>query len=104
LPTAAAVLLAFIDYELDGPGLAWIGLDNFQKLFEDRGFRISLRNTLVFVGIVAPASVASALALMIEAAARGQALFRSVFFLPVALGLILAYDAVGDLRATGCSS
>jgi len=85
LPTLAAVLLAFTDYELGMPGLAWIGLGNFQELIEDRGFRISLRNTLVYVGIVAPLSIAGALALalLIEAASQGRALFRAVFFLPV---------------------
>lgn len=85
LPTLAAVLLAFTDYELGAPGLAWIGLGNFAELIEDRGFRVSLRNTLIYVGIVAPASIAGALglALLIEAAARGRALFRAVFFLPV---------------------
>lgn len=85
LPTLAAVLLAFTDYELGAPGLAWIGLGNFQELIEDRGFRVSLRNTLIYVGIVAPASIVGALglALLIEAAAQGRALFRAVFFLPV---------------------
>lgn len=85
LPTLAAVLLAFTDYELGAPGLSWIGLGNFQELVGDRGFRISLRNTLVYVGIVAPVSIAGALALalLIETAARGRAVFRAVFFLPV---------------------
>lgn len=85
LPTLAAVLLAFTDYELGAPALAWIGLGNFHELLDDRGFRISLRNTVIYVGIVAPISIAGALglALLIEAAARGRALFRAVFFLPV---------------------
>ncbi len=85
LPTLAAVLLAFTDYELGAPSLSWIGLGNFTELLADRGFRISLRNTLVYVGLVAPASIlgALALALLIEAATRGRALFRAVFFLPV---------------------
>ncbi|NKC31164.1 carbohydrate ABC transporter permease [Falsiroseomonas selenitidurans] len=85
LPTLAAVLLAFTDYELGAPALAWIGLGNFEELLGDQGFRIALRNTLVYVSIVAPVSIAGALALalLIEAAARGRALFRAVFFLPV---------------------
>ncbi|MGX9966716.1 carbohydrate ABC transporter permease [Roseomonas sp. F4] len=85
LPTLAAVLLAFTDYELGAPGLNWIGLGNFLELLGDQGFRISLRNTLVYVGLVAPASILGALvlALLIEAATRGRALFRAVFFLPV---------------------
>lgn len=85
LPTLATVLLAFTDYEFGAPGFAWIGLGNFVELLEDRGFAISLRNTLVYVGITAPISIAGglALALLIEGLARGRTLFRAVFFLPV---------------------
>jgi multiple sugar transport system permease protein len=85
LPTLAAILLAFTDYELGATALGWVGLANFAELTEDRGFRVSLRNTLIYVGLVAPASIAGALALalLIEAAARGRSLFRAVFFLPV---------------------
>lgn len=85
LPTLAAVLLAFTDYELGAPDMRWVGLGNFADLLEDRGFLVSLRNTIVYVGIVAPVSIAGALALalLIEAATRGKALFRAVFFLPV---------------------
>jgi multiple sugar transport system permease protein len=85
LPTLAAIVLAFTDYELGAPSIAWIGLGNFEELLEDHGFRQSLRNTLVYTAIVVPASIggALALALMIEALTRGRALFRAVFFLPV---------------------
>jgi multiple sugar transport system permease protein len=85
LPTMAVVLLAFTDYELGAPDIRWIGLENFEELAEDRGFLVSLRNTVVYVGIVAPASIvgALALALLIESATGGRALFRAVFFLPV---------------------
>jgi multiple sugar transport system permease protein len=85
LPTLAAVLLAFTDYELGGPPPAWIGLENFREMWADRGFNASARNTLVYVGIVAPLSVLGGLglALLIEGQARGRALFRAVFFLPV---------------------
>ena len=85
LPTLAAIVLAFTDYELGAPSLAWIGLGNFEELLEDRGFRQSLRNTLVYTAIVVPASIggALALALLIEALTRGRALYRAVFFLPV---------------------
>jgi multiple sugar transport system permease protein len=85
LPTLAAIVLAFTDYELGAPSLAWIGLGNFTELLDDRGFRQSLRNTLVYTAIVVPASIggALALALLIEALTQGRALFRAVFFLPV---------------------
>lgn len=85
LPTLAAIMLAFTDYELGAPGFAWIGLENFAELLEDPGFLQSLRNTLVYAGIVVPVSIGGALglALLIEALTRGKALFRAVFFLPV---------------------
>ena len=85
LPTLAAIVLAFTDYELGAPSLAWIDLGNFAELWDDRGFRQSLRNTLVYTAIVVPASIggALALALLIEALTKGRALYRAVFFLPV---------------------
>jgi multiple sugar transport system permease protein len=109
LPTLAAILLAFTDYELGAPAWDWIGLGNFEEMLADRGFRTSLRNTVVYVGIVAPASVALglALALLIEAGARGRALFRAAFFLPVvsltvamaAAWQYLLHPTIGPLNA-----
>ncbi|MFC4167907.1 carbohydrate ABC transporter permease [Teichococcus aestuarii] len=85
LPTLAAILLAFTDYELGAPAFAWIGLDNFAELLRDRGFAQALRNTVFYVAVVTPGSIlgALALALLIEAGTRGRTLFRAVFFLPV---------------------
>ncbi|HZF77231.1 MAG TPA: sugar ABC transporter permease [Acetobacteraceae bacterium] len=85
LPTLAAVALAFTDYELGLWPPAWVGLGNFEEMAADRGFRSSVRNTLIYVGIVTPAAVAGglALALLVEAGGRGRTLFRAVFFLPV---------------------
>ncbi len=84
LPTLAAIAMAFTDYEL-GLIPVWIGLENFRELLEDRGFRRSFLNTITYVGLVAPLSVGLglALALLIEAGARGRVFFRAVFFLPV---------------------
>jgi multiple sugar transport system permease protein len=85
LPTLAAIVLAFTDYELGATSLAWIGLGNFAELLSDRGFQKSLRNTLVYTALVVPAAIlgALALALLSESLTQGRALFRAVFFLPV---------------------
>lgn len=108
-PTLATIALAFTDYELGADGLNWIGLDNFGELLRDRGFGIALRNTLLYVAIVAPASVLGGLvlALLIEAGTRGRALFRAVFFLPVislpvamaAAWQYLLHPTIGPLNA-----
>ncbi len=85
LPTLAAVLLAFTDYELGAPEITWIGLGNFADMLGDRGFRQSLRNTLLYVALVTPVSILGGLglAMLIEVGARGRATFRAIFFLPV---------------------
>ncbi len=85
LPTAAVLVLSLTDMELGGPPLRWIGLANYGDLLDDPGFRIALRNTLVYVAAVLPISAGLGLgiALLIEGGARGRALFRAVFFLPV---------------------
>ena len=84
LPTLAAIAMAFTEFEL-GLWPIWIGLENFAEMWTDRGFRRSFLNTIIYVGLVAPLSVGLglALALLIEAGARGRIFFRAVFFLPV---------------------
>lgn len=109
LPTAATIMLAFTDYELGLPGWNWIGLGNFEELLEDRGFAIALRNTIIYVGLVAPLSIILGLAcaLLIEAGIRGRATFRAVFFLPVvsltvamaAAWQYLLHPTIGPLNA-----
>lgn len=109
LPTLAAVAMAFTDFELGVWPPLWIGLGNFEEMWEDRGFKQSFRNTLVYVGLVAPASVllGLALALLIEAGARGRTFFRAVFFLPVvsltvamaAAWQYLLHPTIGPLNA-----
>ena len=109
LPTLAALLLAFTDYELGAPEVGWVGLGNFEEMLADRGFRASVRNTLVYVGVVAPLSVLGGLglALLVEGGARGRAFFRAVFFLPVvsltvamaAAWQYLLHPTIGPLNA-----
>jgi multiple sugar transport system permease protein len=109
LPTLATVALAFTDYELGAGAIAWVGFDNFAELLRDRGFMTSLRNTVVYVCLVTPGSIAGALllALLIEAGTRGRTFFRAVFFLPVvsltvamaAAWQYLLHPTIGPLNA-----
>jgi multiple sugar transport system permease protein len=109
LPTLATIALAFTDFELGATGFAWIGLDNFAEMLSDRSFMASLRNTIIYVGLVTPGSIAGALALalLIEAGTRGRTFFRAVFFLPVvsltvamaAAWQYLLHPSIGPLNA-----
>jgi len=84
-PSAALLALSFSDWELGAPSLAWIGMDNYAELMTDPVFRAALSNTLVYVGVVMPASIGLGLgvALLIESGTRGRVFFRAVYFLPV---------------------
>jgi multiple sugar transport system permease protein len=95
LPSLAVVGLSLTDAELGSPDWHFLGLDAYRELLGDRSFQRAFRNTAVYVGLVAPASVilGLALALLIEAGTHGRAFFRAVFFLPV-VSLIVAMASV----------
>jgi multiple sugar transport system permease protein len=95
LPIAAAALLSLTDfdiYALADPGtLRYVGLDNYRRLLADPLFRVALGNTLYFVVIGGPLSIAVSLAaalLVTHRLARWRTLFRSAFFLPVVTTLV----------------
>lgn len=56
-PLCGVIALSFTDYQLGAPSFAWIGLANYQDMFADRTFWISLTNTLTYVVVVVPGSV-----------------------------------------------
>lgn len=89
-PALAVVALSFTDWQFGAPALNWIGLANFAHLAQDRVFWQSLGNTLVYVGVVVPASVVLGLgaALLIESGTTLRSFYRAVYFLPVTATLI----------------
>lgn len=96
-PAVAVILLSFTDWNFGEAELRWHGLGNYAELWGDRVFWTSLRNTLIYVGVSVPATVALGLgaALLIEGAARGRAVYRALYFLPVAstlLGMALVWE------------
>src|SRR5450830_1930246 len=57
IPTIAAVALAFTDYSFSGTP-NFIGAANFVELFGDVRFRAALGNTVLYVIVVVPVSMA----------------------------------------------
>ncbi|MFN3461930.1 MAG: carbohydrate ABC transporter permease, partial [Oceanibaculum sp.] len=86
LPSFAVILLSLTDWQFGARSLNFIGLGNYEELLQDRVFRRSILNTLIYVGVVMPASVFLGLgiAMLIESGTRGRAFFRAAYFLPVA--------------------
>ncbi len=95
VPVVASVALSFTDFDLyaiaDTARLRFVGGRNYAMLLADPRFWVALRNTMYFVVVGGPLSVAVSLAaaLALEAkVVRGRAFFRTVFFLPVVTTLV----------------
>lgn len=71
---------------------AYVGAQNFLKLFADPAFRKALANNLVYAfGTVIPSLVlALGFAMALARSSRVNALFRALFFLPVLIPLVAA--------------
>ncbi|MEM7536152.1 MAG: sugar ABC transporter permease [Chloroflexota bacterium] len=82
-PMAAAVALAFTDYDLTWPP-SFVGIQNFVNMIDDWLFWRTLGNTFYWAfGMVPPTIVfALALALLINRKMPGVLTFRLIYFLP----------------------
>lgn len=95
VPVFASLLLSFTDFDIYAVAalrnLRFVGLANYQTLLAEPLFWQALRNTLYFVAVGGPLSVAASLAaaLLVNARlARWRPLFRTAFFLPVVTTLV----------------
>jgi multiple sugar transport system permease protein len=95
VPAAASFFLSLTDFDLyalaDLANVRFIGAGNYSALLRDSLFWVALRNTLYFVLVAGPLSVALSLAaalLVTSAAVRLAGLFRTLFFLPVVTSLV----------------
>lgn len=92
IPIIASFVMSFTNWNIkriNSP--KFTGLKNFVRLFEDDYFLLALKNTVLFavattVGIVVRGLL---LALLINAAIKGKAFLRTVFYLPAVLSLIV---------------
>jgi multiple sugar transport system permease protein len=94
-PIAASILLSLTDFDIyalaDWQNLRFVGLQNYIQLFHTYRFWVALHNTLYFVAIGGPLSVAASLgaALLLESKlTRLKVVWRTVFFAPVVTTLV----------------
>jgi len=90
VPVIAALALSFTDFDIygiaDRHDVRFVGLDNYRRLLAAPVFWTALRNTVAFVVVGAPLSIAVSLAtaLLLHARlARARAVFRTALFAPV---------------------
>lgn len=92
IPILWSIYLSFFEARNTLEPTQFVGLDNYVKILSDSLFQDSL---IVFVGfafIIVPLNYicSLALALLLNNLKRGQAFFRSVFFLPTAVSYVIA--------------
>ena len=89
VPFLLAFGLSFTDQRLvsnDALGTAFVGLRNYERLFEDESFWAAFGNNFYFVAVVVPlqSALALLLALLVNTRLAGARFFRTVYFMPVA--------------------
>ena len=83
VPALSTVPLALTDYDALSPP-RWAGIANLAALAGDEIFRVSVFNSLFYVGLAVPLRLLGALgiALLLSRRLRGGPSLRAVFFLP----------------------
>lgn len=78
------------DYQLLSGAHKGFGFGNFSRIFQDRYFVNSLKNTATYVGVVVPVSTVLSLlfAQLLNQRLRFSALFQTVFFLPLVTSVV----------------
>ena len=99
VPALAGFSESLFIHNLSQTKRAFVGLDNFERLFQDPGFWNSFRITLVFGLVVNPlqTALAFALALLVNQRVRGITLFRTIFLIPVVISLNITSTVWGLL-------
>lgn len=88
-PIIFAFLLAFMNWDGSNP-MEFVGLDNFFMLLEDRIFKISLWNTVIYTVFSVPLTLIAALgiAVLLNQKIRGRNFFRTAMFFPYVASLV----------------
>ncbi len=90
VPMFICVFYSLFDYSLGGIN-AFVGLDNYVRLFQDPVFHKGLINTIIIVVVAVPAVTAFSLwvaSAIYQMNAFTRSFFRCVFYLPVVTGSV----------------
>ena len=103
LPMGEAAWYSFFNWNGYGKATQFVGWRNFERLFENPAFRISLTNNglVILVSLFVQLPLALAMAVLVSEKFRGSNAFRLIFFLPyvlaeIAAGLIWRFVYDGD--------
>ncbi|BAQ63277.1 carbohydrate ABC transporter permease [Geminocystis sp. NIES-3709] len=92
-PAIQAFSLSFTRFEYDLTKTPeWVGFENFQRLWEDKLFRQTVINTLIYLlGVVPPLVIFSLLlAILVNQKLKGINWFRTAYYTPVVVSMVVA--------------
>ena len=92
-PAVQAFALSFTRYEYDiTQPPEWVGWENFQRLWQDEVFWQTIKNTLLYLIGVVPILVIAPLmlAIIVNQKLRGINWFRTAFYTPVVISMVVA--------------
>jgi multiple sugar transport system permease protein len=89
LPVVIALYLSFTDYDVFTK-MNWIGIANYQDVFDDEYFWRALVNTVVYTTTSVPLSMAIGLglALLLNQKLKGLGIYRTVYYVPVVTSMV----------------
>lgn len=85
MPLIQSINMSLYDFSFIKPEAAmFVGIDNYQKLFRDPYFWKATGNTLFFVAVTVPATLALSLpvAAILNSKIRGRTFFRTAYYMP----------------------
>jgi len=91
VPFGQAILLSFQSWDGVSPDAPFVGFDNYTFVFGDKAFWTSMGNVLVFgvVGFFVGNGLSLAMAIGVNRIVRGRTFFRTVFYLPGVLSVVV---------------
>ncbi|MGQ9856080.1 MAG: carbohydrate ABC transporter permease [Fervidobacterium sp.] len=89
-PIVRAIILSFTDYNMLTGRATFVGLENYEKLFQDKYFYLALKNILRYLIVVPFIQFVSILvAVLVNQPLPGIKLFRTLFYVPVITGAVI---------------
>lgn len=92
VPIIYTLRYSLFQYQIVRPdNIKFIAFQNYSKLFADKNFWLSLKNTVYFTLIVVPfqCTLALALAMLVSSKFRGVSIFRTMYFSPQLTSMVV---------------
>lgn len=104
-PAINTIYLSFLDARSEG----FVGLQNYGFVFTDDGMLRSIRNTFAWILVVPAISVAVGLgfAVLVDKLRRGEAVAKSIIFLPMAISFVgasVVWSFIYDFKVFGAQT